>query len=189
MPKLEGPGPNPSGLCMCGCGQMTRLAPQGISRLGWVAGKPTAYLNGHNDHDVVDVGYTIRDMGYTTPCWIGNGGRTGAGYTLMKTAPRTPQVYIHRVMYERVNGPIPEGLELDHLCRQRACCNPEHLEPVTHIENVRRGSATKLTAARVLEIRELLARGVFHREIARRFGIGKTSVGSIATGLSWRDVV
>src|SRR5690606_7471316 len=46
--------------------------------------------------------------------------------------------YVHRVTYEAFVGPIPEGLEVDHLCRNRACCNPEHLEPVTRSENRRR---------------------------------------------------
>ena len=46
---------------------------------------------------------------------------------------------VHRVAYEEIMGPIPAGLELDHLCRNRACYNPEHLEPVTHTENMRRG--------------------------------------------------
>lgn len=45
----------------------------------------------------------------------------------------------HRVMYELYRGPIPGGLELDHLCRNTRCINPDHLEPVTHAENVRRG--------------------------------------------------
>lgn len=45
----------------------------------------------------------------------------------------------HRVTYTELVGPIPEGLDLDHLCRNRACCNPEHLEPVERVENVRRG--------------------------------------------------
>lgn len=45
----------------------------------------------------------------------------------------------HRVAYELIVGPIPEGLELDHLCKNPRCVNPNHLEPVTHAENCRRG--------------------------------------------------
>lgn len=45
----------------------------------------------------------------------------------------------HRVAYEQHKGPIPPGLEIDHLCGNPACVNPEHLEAVTHRENVRRG--------------------------------------------------
>lgn len=44
----------------------------------------------------------------------------------------------HRVAYEIHVGPIPDGLEIDHLCRVRCCVNPDHLEPVTHRENMRR---------------------------------------------------
>ena len=44
----------------------------------------------------------------------------------------------HRVAYQEFVGPVPDGLELDHLCRNRACCNPEHLEPVPHHVNIRR---------------------------------------------------
>lgn len=47
--------------------------------------------------------------------------------------------WTHRAAFEISNGPVPEGLELDHLCRNRACCNPEHLEPVTHKVNTLRG--------------------------------------------------
>lgn len=49
------------------------------------------------------------------------------------------KVSAHRVSYEAFIGPIPAGLDLDHLCRNRACINPYHLEPVTHRENVIRG--------------------------------------------------
>lgn len=50
-------------------------------------------------------------------------------------------VYAHRWAYEYFKGPIPDGLQLDHLCRNRNCANPAHLEPVTQRENIRRGDA------------------------------------------------
>jgi hypothetical protein len=49
--------------------------------------------------------------------------------------------YAHRVMYEHLVGPIPDGMQLDHLCRNRMCVNPDHLEPVTARENTRRATA------------------------------------------------
>jgi hypothetical protein len=49
--------------------------------------------------------------------------------------------YVHRVVWEILVGPIPAGADMDHLCRVRACCNPDHLEPVSRAVNVARGSA------------------------------------------------
>lgn len=71
------------------------------------------------------------------PCWIWTGRRAHNGYGRVKFAGRDQAV--HRITYELVNGPIPDGLEPDHLCRIRACCRPDHLEPVTHVVNCRRG--------------------------------------------------
>lgn len=54
----------------------------------------------------------------------------------------------HRVAFEIVHGPVPCWLTLDHLCHRRACINPEHLEPVTQMENIRRGDSPAAVARR-----------------------------------------
>lgn len=75
----------------------------------------------------------------TGDCWLWTASKTSAGYGNFKAAANN--VYAHRLSYEWLMGPIPEGLVIDHLCRVPNCVNPEHLEPVTHKENVRRGTA------------------------------------------------
>jgi len=54
--------------------------------------------------------------------------------------------FAHRIAYELEHGPIPDGLEIDHLCRIRSCVNPTHLEPVTHRENLMRGERQQVEA-------------------------------------------
>ncbi len=72
-----------------------------------------------------------------SPCWLWLGGKNSSGYGYFYYEGR--HVRAHRWAYEQSIGPIPEGLQLDHLCRVRACVNPAHLEPVTGKENYRRG--------------------------------------------------
>lgn len=75
-----------------------------------------------------------------TGCWEWPGALFGGGYGHVRLASRDRP--LHRVVYEHLVGPIPEGLDLDHLCRNRACCNPQHLDPVTRSENLRRSPDT-----------------------------------------------
>jgi len=61
------------------------------------------------------------------------------GYVYLSNGRGKPKLLAHRWIYEQVVGPIPAGLDLDHLCRNRWCVNPEHQEPVTRRENLLRG--------------------------------------------------
>lgn len=70
-------------------------------------------------------------------CWMWTAGQSSTGYGGFRFEDRWQGA--HRVAYTLLVGPIPEGYELDHLCRVRRCVNPDHLEPVLHRENVVRG--------------------------------------------------
>ena len=85
-----------------------------------------------------------------TGCWLWIANLTPNGYAqIRRDSPigggRGKKLYAHRVSYEMFVGPIPEGLHLDHKCRVRSCVNPDHLEAVTHQENVRRGEMAQGT--------------------------------------------
>lgn len=74
------------------------------------------------------------------PCWIWQGTKSSNGYGLMgvKIENGWQTRHAHRISYENLIGPVPTGLDLDHLCRRRICINPNHLEPVTRSENLSR---------------------------------------------------
>lgn len=71
-------------------------------------------------------------------CWQWTAGAISTGYGLFHQANRKA-VLAHRYSYEQLVGPIPDGLVIDHLCRNRRCVNPAHLEAVTTGVNTRRG--------------------------------------------------
>lgn len=73
-------------------------------------------------------------------CWEWDGRHFAGGYGGSHIVINGKQeICAHRIIYMLLVGPIPEGLDLDHLCRNRGCVNPDHLEPVTRRENISRG--------------------------------------------------
>lgn len=92
-------------------------------------------------HPIVRVFNKVRsvDRGYATEC-IEFSGTKQRGYGIIGLSPGDRRSrLVHRLVYEFAVGPIADGFELDHLCRNRACCNTTHLEPVTSRTNTMRG--------------------------------------------------
>jgi len=79
-------------------------------------------------------------------CWEWIAGRDRWGYGKFR-GPEGKTVLAHVFSYERSRGKVPKGKELDHLCRREWCVNPDHLEPVAHVVNCRRGNAGKANNA------------------------------------------
>ena len=73
----------------------------------------------------------------TNGCWLWVAALNDHGYGIFRSSTGR-NVRAHRWAYEALVGPIPDGMEIDHLCRMRSCVNPDHLEAVTHQQNTQR---------------------------------------------------
>ena len=137
----------------------------------------------------------------TTGCWMWTASINRDGYGQIGVNRKNTKA--HRVSYELNKGPIPEGQCVCHTCDTPSCVNPDHLFLGTPSENVadmvekgrlkdnsgRNNPASKLTEAKVLDIRARYAAGdTTQAAIARRFGINASSVGHIVTRHTWRHV-
>jgi hypothetical protein len=176
----------PRGYCWCGCGERTTLATHTHRSRGDVKGQPVRYISGHQTRKS-PVEYVEEDQGYETPCWVWQRGKTSAGYGTMRVNGK--EVSAHRFYYEREYGPIPEGMEPDHLCRVRSCVRPDHMVPATSAENTRRGEGTKLTPVEVAEIRRLReTSNLTYPQIGERFGVSRSAVAHIVARRTWKDI-
>lgn len=162
----------PEGFCQCGCGAPTNR----IKR----AGKPFARYRAGHQHRKSDARSFVHPV---TNCHIWLGAKTPAGYG--RTTNEGKEVYVHRMAYEMVHGPIPPGYEIDHLCRNPSCFNPNHLEAVTHAENVRRSKNTILVASNIMAIK---SSDEPQTVLAERYGIDASMISHIRSGKKWCDI-
>lgn len=116
------------GYCQCGCGQKTSIVPQTDTKNGYKKGQYRKYCLGHRA-TTVPVEYLILDSG----CWEWQRYRNKGGYGVKKIGKRV--VLAHRYYYEKYTNLIPDGYEIDHICHNRACVNPEHLRLATRSQN------------------------------------------------------
>lgn len=174
----------PYGYCCCGCGERTGIRPDHDRGAGYVAGEPAPWKRAHYRRIDPLTSYVVEDRGYVTSCWTWQRSCNDKGYGLIYW--RKKRGYAHRWFYERRHGPIGTT-DLDHLCRVRNCVNPDHLQPVTHAENMQRAKPTKLTMAKAREIRRRRREGTTHLAIAREFGISKGYVWKIIEERTWKD--
>lgn len=192
--------PNPSGLCLCGCGQKTNLATWTNYTSGDVKGTPKRYLRGHSTRGpggFLPATRFWRHVEKTDSCWLWTGTMGTVGYGQISVEGR--YVGTHRFSWELANGPIPSGLFVCHHCDNRRCVNPSHLFLGTHRDNMqdaaRKGRtmhgeqhyAAKLTDAEVAEMRRLRTEeGVLHKDLAERFGVHQQHVEKILAGRARR---
>jgi len=134
---------------------------------------------------------TLEDL-YTvdpeTGCWNWNLALGPTGYGYMNYCYKGENItrMAHRIMYTKLVGPIPDGLHIDHLCRNRRCVNPDHLEPVTSEVNSQRGSQAKITIEIAREIRSLEGT-MSPRLLGERFGLATPTIRHILARRRWKE--
>jgi hypothetical protein len=172
-------------LCKCGCGGTVTLSSNTRASQGAVRGQPRKYIRGHN----ANINYLQRifnfwsNVRYVDDCIIWTRYINTTGYGTY--GDFLGQRYAHKIAYILTFGGVPEGLDLDHLCRNRACINPYHLEPVTRSVNNQRGDKTKIDEHIVRAIRD--SSDSTH-VLAERYGISAWIVYDVRRGRTWKNV-
>lgn len=131
------PPPNPSGLCMCGCGQPTKIATGTHGKGGLVAGQPKRYTAGHSSRRPKKVSFDHPENNYVVDpvmgCHVWKFGCNSYGYGQIWVKGKFLRAHIW--YYEQKHGPIPDGWEHHHECQNKRCVNPAHIKPMPDTEH------------------------------------------------------
>jgi len=169
--------PDSTPTCACGCGATIPVGNR--------------YLRGHATK-VQWASVKRYEVDPGTGCWNWLLSTNPKGYPTLGGAwwkKTRRSILAHRIAWEEANDAIvPLGYTVDHLCRNRKCVNPAHLEAVPHATNVQRGSRAKLSPADVQSVLRHIAEGQSSVVVGAAHGITSTQVRAIVRGLVWTDL-
>lgn len=180
-------GPNPSGLCMCGCGQPAPIATHNDPRYGIIKGLPQRYIKGHR------VFKSKSDRDYlvdANDCWIWQRAVNSSGYGHLYVDGKHKYAHVH--YYEQTHGAVADNgrqftsNQVHHLCANKLCVNPAHLVVHRTNEHRREHGLIRLTATDASVIRQRLSDGVSADEVAADYGISVSHATNIKNGQFWR---
>ncbi len=199
----------PYGLCHCGCGQQTKIAPRTLTAAGQTKGVPLRYFERHACIVPISTRLWVKvDRCHSLiRCWRWRGSRNSDGYGHIRIEGRT--IGVHRIAWTLTHGPIAEGMQVLHKCDNPSCVRPSHLFLGTVKQNIQDMSAkgrhiwgsmqkpmlgernvnAKLTAIQIEEIRGLydphIGNGVL---LGCAYGVDSATIYRVVHRSTWKHV-